>query len=60
MKNLSTVLCLTASIAVHAREFVYDLSAVDNSYQFFTVTEKCVTSWCTILWSNIYICKTPM
>jgi hypothetical protein len=31
--DLYTVLCYTAGSADHAREFVYDLSAVGSSYQ---------------------------
>jgi hypothetical protein len=31
--NLYTILCYTAGSAVHAWEFVYDLSAVGRNYQ---------------------------
>jgi hypothetical protein len=50
-----TVLYYTASGAVHAWEFVYDLSAGDSSFSsishFISVTvgEQCGASWCGIL-----------
>jgi hypothetical protein len=50
-----TALCFTATIAVHAWEFVYNLSAAaavitSNSHLFsVTVSVQCGTSWCGIL-----------
>jgi hypothetical protein len=39
----------TASSAVPAWEFVYDLSAVGGRLLSVTISEQCVPSWCDIL-----------
>jgi hypothetical protein len=52
-------LCFAARSAVHAWEFVYDLSAVGSSRLFsVTISEQCVTSWCGVL-QNMYFFMTP-
>jgi hypothetical protein len=60
-----TALCFTASSAVRASEFVYDLSAEDKlsaplAICSQSVSEQCGTSWCGILQSNVCFCMTFM
>jgi hypothetical protein len=45
-------LCFTASIEVHAWEFVYDLASVISSISHLlsvTVSKQRVSSWCGII-----------
>jgi hypothetical protein len=54
--------CFTASSAVHAWEFVYDLQkwavVISSISRLLSVTinEQFVSSWCGILQSDVYFC----